>query len=104
MDREIAAEQIDVMREECLMLQHLRETPGYAWMMEQLQNTLVAKTTEIIKPPTVMADEQSRTYLAGEAKALTYCINLISQTLTGKEASIRVLQQSVDMDDYNEES
>ena len=102
MSQEDILEEIRRLQDDCSMLRNLLETPGHTWMMNQIQTTYTAKTLELIKPPSDIADEQSRTYIAGEARALMYVINLVKQALVGQESSIRALERSVHNDDFEE--
>lgn len=85
-------ESVRKLQDQYSLLRQLKEHPGFEWFQKQLRQDLEAKKNMLMAPPTEMTDHDARTYIAGEARALHFCLNHVEITMKGIKSSLDSLQ------------
>ena len=89
-------ESVRKLQDQYSLLRQFKEHPGFEWFMLQLKQDLEAKKSMLMAPPTEMTDHDARTYIAGEARALHFCLNHVEITMKGIKSSLDSLQVRID--------
>ena len=85
-------EQIADLQAQIDGIRGLKRSAAFVWFLEQIKQNFEAKRMELMKPPTEIVDEQARTYIAGEARALFFCLGHVDTAMQGLWSSLRALE------------
>ena len=95
-------ESVRKLQDQYSLLRQLKEHPGFEWFQKQLKQDLEAKKSMLMAPPTEMVDHDARIYIAGEARALHFCLHHVDITMKGVESSLNSIQARIDRHDDTE--